>query len=91
MMRSRGGGLRGIRSLVRVEDGFRRWRGVIMLSVLLRRLGVEMSGVGCVGLSMMISGRGGILLIKEIVLIMLEIEVVWLFFHLSLDLFGQVG
>ena len=56
-----------------------------MLSVLLRRLGVEMNGVGCVGLSMMISGKGGILLIKEIVLIMLEIEVrmVMVFFKLG--------
>jgi hypothetical protein len=84
MMRSRGGGLRGIRSLVRVEDGFRRWRGVIMLSVLLRRLGVEMSGVGCVGLSMMILGKGGILLIKEIVLIMLEIEVCMVMYFFKL-------
>jgi hypothetical protein len=58
-----------------VEDGFRRWRGVIMLSVLLYPWGVEMSGVGCVGLSMMILGKRGILLTKEIVLTMLEIEI----------------
>jgi len=48
---------------------------VIMSSVLPYPWGVEMSGVGCVGLSMMILGKGGILLTKEIVLIMLEIEI----------------
>jgi hypothetical protein len=55
-----------------VVVGFKRWMGVIMSSVLLVRLDVGKSGVGCVGPSIMRLGGLGILLINLIARIGLD-------------------
>ena len=65
-------GLDLTQSHVTVVVGFRKWKDVIMSSVLPDLLDAEENGVGCVEQSMKRSGELGIPLINLIVLITLE-------------------